>query len=46
MCEVCEKKGVDRENVKFMYNGKEIFETDTFNSVGMKNGDIIETIVR
>ena len=38
----CTKRGLDRSLVRFMVNGREIFETDTPASVGMKNGDKID----
>ena len=37
----CKKRGLDRSLVRFMLNGKEIFETDTPESIGMKDVDKI-----
>ena len=32
-------RGLDRKLVCFIYNGQEIFETDTPKSIGLKEGD-------
>ena len=46
LAEYCEKKGVKREDVFFMYNGKEVFETDTPKSIGYQKGIEFEVFDR
>ena len=42
----CETNGVERKKVRFMFEGKEVFEADTPNSIGMKLGDTIDACHR
>ena len=42
----CETNGVERKNVRFMFEGREVFEEDTLNSIGMKEGDNIDAYER
>ena len=42
MDEYCKKKGLDRKNVRFVFNGRVVFQTDTPKLIGMKEGDNIE----
>ena len=46
MEEYYEKKGLDKKQVRFMIKGKEVFETDTPKSIGMKQGDNIDAYER
>ena len=40
----CKKRGLDKSLVRFMVNGREIFETDTPDSIGMNDGDEIDIV--
>lgn len=42
MTDFCKKRGLQRNMVSFMYNDREIFESDTPNSICMKEGDNID----
>ena len=46
MEEFCEKSGLDRKTVCFMFKGREVFETDTPKLIGMKHGDNIDVYTR
>ena len=46
MTEFCEARGHKRDVVCFMYNGQEVFETDTAKSIGLKEGDNIDCFDR
>ena len=46
MEEFCEKSGLDRKTVCFMFKGREVFETDTPKLIGMKHGDNIDVYDR
>ena len=46
MTEFCKARGLKRDLVCFMYNGREVFETDTAKSIGLKEGDNIECFDR
>ena len=43
--DVCKKSGIHRDRLCFMYKGREVFESDTPNSIGLKEGDIIDVDV-
>ena len=44
MTDFCKKRGLQRNMVSFMYNGREIFESDTPSSLHMKEGETIDCI--
>ena len=46
MTEFCKVRGLKRDLVCFMYNGREVFETDTAKSIGLKEGDNIVCFYR
>ena len=46
MFEFCKAKGLERSSVSFMYNGREVFENDSPNSIGLKEGDNIDCFDR
>ena len=46
MADFCETRGLQKEMVCFMYNGEEVFETDTPNSIDLKEGDNIDCFDR
>ena len=46
MDEFCRIRGLERKLVCFMYNGREIFETDTPKSIGLKHGENIDCFDR
>ena len=46
MTEFCKARGLERDLVCFMYNGREVFETDTAKSIGLKEGDNIDCFDR
>ena len=41
MTDFCKMRGLERKLVCFLYNGRDLFETDTPKSVGLKEGDKI-----
>ena len=41
MEEFCKTNGLERKNVRFMLKGREVFELDTPQLIGMKKGDNI-----
>ena len=46
MDDFCKMRGLERKLVCFMYNGREVFETDTPMSIGLKEGDNIDCFDR
>ena len=46
MEEYCEKSGRERNTVRFMFKGREVFESDTPELIGMKQGDNIDAYGR
>ena len=46
MEEYCKKSGYKRETVRFMFKGREVFESDTPDLIGMKHGDNIDAYDR
>ena len=46
MTEFCKVRGLERKLVCFMLNGREVFETDTPRSIGLKEGDQIDCFYR
>ena len=46
MADFCKTRGLVKEMVCFMYNGQEVFETDTPNSIDLKEGDNIDCFDR
>ena len=46
MDEYCKNKGLQRKNVRFVFNGRKVFETDTPKLIGMKEGDNIDAYER
>ena len=46
MTEFCKARGLKRDLVCFMYNGREVFETDTAKSIRMKEGEKIDCFDR
>lgn len=42
MMDFCKLKNLDRKLVCFIFNGREVFETDTPESIGLKEGDNID----
>ena len=42
MDDACKKRGFQRENWCFIFNGKIVLETDTPRSIGMKESDNID----
>ena len=42
----CKIRGLERESVCFMHNGREVVVTDTPNSIGLKEGDNIDVYDR
>ena len=42
MEEYCEKLGLEMNQVRFMFKGREVFEHQTPKSIGMKEGDNID----
>ena len=46
MDEFCEKSGYKRNTVCFEFKGREVFESDTPKSIGVKHGDIIDVYER
>ena len=39
MEEYCKKSGLDRKKARFMFKGREVFDSDTPDLIGMKKGD-------
>ena len=39
MADFCKISGLEKAKVSFMYNGREVIETDTPESIGLKEGD-------
>ena len=46
MTDFCKTRGLEKEMVCFMYNGLEVAETDTPESIGLKEGDNIDCFDR
>ena len=44
MDEHCEKSDYESKNLRFMFEGREVFEIDTPKSIGMKNGDHLDIL--
>lgn len=42
----CERAGVERNSVRFLYDGNHIREGDTASSLGMENEDIIDVMLQ
>ena len=42
----CEASGFKRQNIRLKFNGREVLETDTPNSIGMNEGDYIDIVNR
>ena len=40
----CKKRGLDKSLVRFMVNSREVYETDTPESIRMNNGDKITVV--
>ena len=41
----CKATGIKRENIIFMFKGKEVFETYKPKSISMKVGDAIKVVI-
>ena len=46
MADFCKIRGLEKEMVRFIHNGREILETDTPESIGLKEGDNIDCFDR
>ena len=46
MDDFCKMRGLERKSTCFMYNGREVFETDTPKSIDLKEGDNIDCFDR
>ena len=46
MADFCKIRGLEKEKVCFMYNGREVTVTDTPESIGLKEGDNIDCFDR
>ena len=46
MDEYCKKKGLEKKQVRFMFKGREVLETDIPDLIGMKQGDNIDAYER
>ena len=46
IADFCKIRGLEKEKVCFMYNGREVTETDTPESIGLKEGDNIDCFDR
>ena len=46
MNDFCQIRGLKRKLVCFIYNGREVFETDTPESIGLKEGDYVDCFDR
>ena len=46
MDEYCKNKGLDRKNIRFVFKGRVVSQTDTSKSIGMKKGDSIDVYER
>ena len=46
IADFCKIRGLEKEKVCFMYNGREVNETDTPESIGLKEGDNIDCFDR
>ena len=46
MEEYCKNSDVERKQVCFMFKGREVFESDTPELIGMKHGDNIDAYDR
>ena len=40
----CRVKNLKRDNMSFQFKGREILDTDTPNSIGLKEGDKIDVL--
>ena len=46
MEEYCKNNGYERKQVRFMFKGRQVFQSDTPDLIGMKQGDNIDVYGR